>query len=147
MIEITCAYCGESFKSYRSSRRKYCSLECNYFGQSKKYNPEGYIRRPHLTKMNIEINYLRMTREVRTKLALLRMGTGEQKSYLKLNGRHLHRQIAEMVIGRPLKKGEIVHHKDGNKRNNIPGNLEVLPSQKEHASLHLRERSATNEIG
>lgn len=41
-----------------------------------------------------------------------------------------HRQIAG------AKPGEVVHHKDGNKMNNSPENLEVFPSQSVHAKLH-----------
>lgn len=36
-----------------------------------------------------------------------------------------HRVIMERELGRKLKKGENVHHRDGNKRNNDVGNLEV----------------------
>lgn len=60
-------------------------------------------------------------------------------SYKKINSRHLHRIVAEAKIGRPLKPGEIVHHKDGNKRNNHPDNLEVLASQADHARIHMLE--------
>ncbi len=146
MIDVICTYCGKSFKAYNSSKRKYCSKDCNYRGQSREFNPDGYILRPLLTKMNKEINHLRMTPDIKAKLTLLRMGTGLKKSYLKLNGRHLHRQIAEMILGRTLKKGEIVHHKDGNKRNNNPENIVVMPSQREHASLHYKDRRLTNEL-
>lgn len=51
---------------------------------------------------------------------------------------YAHRILAEEVIGRPLKKGEVVHHKDGNPRNNLIDNLEVLSSQVEHAKLHCK---------
>lgn len=40
------------------------------------------------------------------------------------------------MIGRPLRPGEIVHHKDGNILNNDPVNLEVLSSQSEHCRVH-----------
>ena len=59
-------------------------------------------------------------------------------TYRKLHGRHIHRVIAEQVIGRPLAKGEIVHHIDGNKQNNDPSNLQVM-TQSEHMKLHLAE--------
>lgn len=41
------------------------------------------------------------------------------------NGRLMHRIILERVIGRPLVKGEICDHADGNKANNTRSNLRV----------------------
>lgn len=46
-----------------------------------------------------------------------------------------YRKIAEKKIGRKLKKGEIVHHLDGNSTNNDPDNLFVCESQSEHILL------------
>lgn len=63
-------------------------------------------------------------------------GTGT-KTYVKENGRHQHRVVMEKVLGRKLKKGEIVHHIDHNKKNNHPKNLEVM-TQSQHARLHLK---------
>lgn len=55
------------------------------------------------------------------------------------NGEHaakcLHVVIAEWKIGRALCSGEVVHHRDENKLNNEPGNLEVM-THSEHARLH-----------
>lgn len=64
-------------------------------------------------------------------------GRGLGKTYIKFLGKHLHRVIAEKMIGRDLKPGEVVHHLDGNIRNNCPKNLMVLKSQSEHAKIHF----------
>lgn len=45
-----------------------------------------------------------------------------------------HRLVAEEIIGRQLNINEIVHHRDGNKQNNSPSNLEVM-SASEHTRL------------
>ena len=81
-----------------------------------------------------------MTPEVRAKLRESRLGQGEGVSYTKTYGRHTHRVVAEQILGRPLLKGEVVHHIDGNKRNNHPDNLMVFPSQAEHARWHVSHR-------
>jgi hypothetical protein len=47
-----------------------------------------------------------------------------------------HRVVAEQTIGRPLLPTEQVHHKDGNKQNNHPDNLQVMPSQFHHRVMH-----------
>lgn len=56
----------------------------------------------------------------------------------KKKGKMVHRVVAESMIGRPLRAGEVVHHKDRNKLNNDPSNLEVMTRSK-HTSLHRRE--------
>lgn len=48
----------------------------------------------------------------------------------------VHRNVAKKKLGRKLKKGEVVHHKDRNKQNNSPDNLHVFKSQKEHDRAH-----------
>jgi len=47
-----------------------------------------------------------------------------------------HIVVAEQVIGRPLNDGEIVHHLDGNKKNNRPDNIIVLSGRRCHMALH-----------
>lgn len=57
------------------------------------------------------------------------------------NGRRtelLHRVVAEMALGRPLPKGAIVHHIDGDKLNNFSSNLLVCPDQAYHKLIHQR---------
>ena len=51
----------------------------------------------------------------------------------------VHRHIMEQILGRPLELGEEVHHKDENKRNNDPYNLE-LTTKSEHSSHHWKDK-------
>lgn len=46
-----------------------------------------------------------------------------------------HRVVASKKIGRPLRENEVVHHCDGNKRNNRPSNLQVM-SRSKHWKVH-----------
>lgn len=48
----------------------------------------------------------------------------------------VHRWVAENKIGRALKDGEVVHHKDRNKANNSPSNLHVFRDQAAHDNAH-----------
>jgi len=55
----------------------------------------------------------------------------------KNTGRLVHREVAAKKIGRPLRKHEVVHHKDGNKRNFRRTNLRVT-SRGHHSKLHKK---------
>ena len=50
-----------------------------------------------------------------------------------------HRKVAEAKAGRPLGPNDIAHHKDEDKTNNAPDNLDVVPRGK-HTSAHNRQR-------
>ena len=49
---------------------------------------------------------------------------------------YYHRHVASIKVGRWIRSGEHVHHKDGNRSNNAPSNIEVL-TQAEHVHKHL----------
>ena len=51
----------------------------------------------------------------------------------------VHIRVAEGMLGGPIYPGRVVHHKDGNKRNNNPNNLWVM-SRSNHSKLHSRKR-------
>jgi hypothetical protein len=80
--------------------------------------------------------------EVVAKVGDAQRDRGEGKTYRKRDGVHEHRTVAARKLGRPLRKGEVVHHNDDNKRNNDPDNLRVFASQADHAKYH-KERNAS----
>lgn len=77
-------------------------------------------------------------RRLLSRIAQPKLGKLKTTTYPKFLGRHLHRQVAEQKLGRPLRSNEIVHHIDENKHNNNPDNLEVLIDQSHHIRRHSR---------
>lgn len=51
-----------------------------------------------------------------------------------------HVVVAERVLGRPLPTGAVVHHVDGNVRNNATRNLVICENHEYHMLLHVRQR-------
>lgn len=50
-----------------------------------------------------------------------------------------HRLVMEGMIGRRLIKGEVVHHKDKNRLNNSPENLELISVHSDHVKHYHRK--------
>lgn len=129
-MKTICDECGleitMSPSRFKRSKNHFCSKKCN------------------MVFMNRRLNPTRMTPEVKEKIRNARLGTGEGKTYTKTHGKHTHRIVAEEKLGRSLKPGEIVHHIDGNKRNNEPSNLMIM-TQSEHARLHFKKVVMMNE--
>ena len=120
-------------------------MQCCWDYASKTKNPDHYAELKdltgvslHMSELNKKLNPTRMTYQTREKLRNSHLGIGKSKTYEKTFGRHTHRIVAEQKLGRPLNADEVVHHLDGDKRNNSPDNIRVFPSQKEHAEFHAK---------
>lgn len=54
------------------------------------------------------------------------------------NGKRLHEMIAEKALGKALPKGALVHHLNGNPRDNRNENLAIFPNIAYHKLIHRR---------
>lgn len=149
-IELHCDMCGRTFMKYKCQchTHNFCSRQCASDFSSKSKNPEHYKEAKNLepisramSNTNRRINCIRMTDTTKEKIRQSRIARRkEHGGYYKLYGRHVHRIVAEEILGRPLQKGEVVHHIDNNPHNNSKENLMIFSSQAEHVKWHAAHK-------
>lgn len=78
--------------------------------------------------------------EMRPRGRQKKRGHFHSNGYVKLGDSYVHRIVAAAWY-RPLKDGEHVHHIDGDKTNNHPDNLRILPAAEHHRQHMTPERA------
>lgn len=133
-IELICETCGKAFERNPSqvSKNNFCSRQCAKAFTSKRMTEYNKTTNPK----NTSEGWSEEQREAVRKREQNNRGPCRKDVYPKHGRKHKHRRVAEEKLGRPLKKGEVVHHIDGDKHNNEPENLMVFKNQKEHAKYH-----------
>ena len=112
-----CVICGKIFTPPKRHGATHCSKSCT-------------AKEPHnIVRCSV------MGKEYATEIGIALRDRGEGKTYRKYMNRHEHRVVAESILGRPLVKGEVIHHKDGKKRNNSPDNISIT-TQGQHMKEH-----------
>ena len=71
------------------------------------------------------------------------LGIKSRDSEGRITNRGVHRLVMEAKLGRFLEDGEVPHHKDENKLNNTPDNLELM-SDPEHRAYEIRKTMTTD---
>ena len=147
-FDLACLCCGKGFTvRYKERKRTFCSMSCRTRFLMR-------LRRRPIAESDIREALARTATQVEAAADLgitfgllhkrmheygIRKGRPvhprKADGYWDYNNPVNHRRVAEALIGRPLAKGEVPHHIDGDIQNNDPDNLEVL-TRSEHMRLH-----------
>ena len=167
MKEFNCDQCNKKFKAFPSHRRgkfKFCKYACKKLFQTGKHHV-GNTSRCVICNKKYWIKPYAIQRGRRCcswkcRSELLKRKTGQkspkwkggtqkhsggylEQPHTQLRGRAKrilqHRRVMEEYLGRKLLRKEVVHHVDGNKKNNEIENLELM-TLSEHSKYHALKR-------
>lgn len=119
-----CAWCKETFVRPHGKARAYCSIKCSAQARSAGLKVEKPVLEP------------------RTESEVVLSSSGYVTVRVDGKRKLQHRLVMAHVIGRPLKPTERIHHKNGNRQDNRPENLELWtgPTKKDPHGVRLVDR-------
>lgn len=162
-VKKTCVFCGKEFFSAESAGRLYCSDECGYNAKKNRTMVSCAVCGKEFEVKVVDVergksflcsmecrgkwmsdnysgenspvfgeNSYRWNGGVRMEDGYVTIRQGQGKYSYE------HRLIAEKALGRKLKRGEVVHHLNGDKSDNRNCNLLICDSNGYHRWLHER---------
>lgn len=127
-IKMICITCKKQFFVSKSQSKRWinCSMKCQGIWRSKKFVME---KSPRWNGGRV------ITKRGYAWIMVKNHPKANRDGYVSE-----HRYIMERKIGRYLKKSEVVHHINHNKKDNRIENLFLFKSQKEHLNHHAHVR-------
>ena len=151
-----CENCAGTFRCSPSDARRFCSMGCRRKGEYKTVTrpcevcgkiaskPPSAVRKRFFCGAKCHGAFSSINR-VGEKANHWRGGVVlNTNGYLRISHgpetrKYIHRKVMEQHLGRPLSRDEVVHHINGDKRDNRIENLMVMTNQ-EHTTLHQSMR-------
>lgn len=142
MVELTCENCGKTFyrsraRTYRKdvpNKRKFCSHTCYIPIYKNKKIPQEVIAKRNTPKGSSSPHW--KGGKYITQDGYIMVHIPDHPLTNSNGWLFEHTVIACQKENRLLQKGEQVHHVDGNKQNNDPGNL-IVVSASTHTRIHF----------
>ena len=132
LISLVCQQCGKTFSVFPSrvkEGRKFCSRRC-YISAPQ---PREAVEKRRKSNIGKRHNYKGFSFDKNGYKCVYKP---EHPASSLAGYVFEHRLIAEKALGRHLDTSEVLHHIDGNPRNNDVSNLFVFENQSAHLSFH-----------